>query len=887
MGNYINNNNKNLNNNVNKLSTKETIDEYYVKTLSEFNLNVENNNNKEIDILSNNYKINLDIDIIFKRNKNSNYNKTFSNLSNYYYSVVIYEDNLESLIELNYNCLEILKSNDNMEFVLSKKIKNFYHDISSRKILEIVAVKKSNLKYNNNNNSETKLKNNKNKQNLSCSSTNKINLVSSSTETEKLLYYKNIKKDKKFVKFLKIDFDNILFNCNNSNSFYFKDLNCNVLISIKLDKSLLKKASFELGFKILMPDNIKSNDLPNKIKSGGKYFLVIKKQDNHYLQNFENINSNYLDNNYLECVYKSELFNLYDKKYIYIKKFEFYFNEICTYNTSSPLILELFSYDRKMLIGTITTSIKTMSLDNVALYFNLSNNLINDIDNKIDCQIKIAELKSYIKIINKENIYTKLFNSNCDSKIPINILSNYAIDFTSSNGNYDLPISLHYIGDLISININKYNSDIEFSRENSNSILDNIHFNKDFSNIDYGLDIQNVKSIFNKCNKNKNMLNKNNKNKKILLSNKNLTFINNNQELENKISPVLKTGFTNENNSDDINNKNNISCISNENEKDNLNTCLNHIINKTLNYNKNPYQKLLLILTHVFNSFEYILNTNYNVSNCLLNNEYIGFGALCPDENLISKYKDNSILHIDISKFKMADYICLKEFNNLLEKYDLITDNSKVKLMFDKNKYTYNTNIYNYIDTIYKNTLPYLKFYGPTNLEPIIKRMVNKYLNVKKTNSQLEYNVVYIIIDNSPNDLNELNIALKNSCSYPISFIILGIGNSSFIDIEDSLNTLKNNNYFRNNVYFTKYNNKSNNFIEQHKLNVIITKGNDNNESVKDFDLSSYNSLDLTNCKITNSINKSASNIIQEEEIINNLRKVIIHHIAEYISQVS
>ena len=81
----------------------------------------------------------------------------------------------------------------------------------------------------------------------------------------------------------------------------------------------------------------------------------------------------------------------------------------------------------------------------------------------------------------------------------------------------------------------------------------------------------------------------------------------------------------------------------------------------------------------------------------------------------------------------------------------------------------------------YHKCLRTIKFAGPTNFAPIIERIIK---DIKEQNDPKEYQVLMILTDGIIQDMNKTIDALVEGSFYPLSVIIIGIGNTDFSQME-------------------------------------------------------------------------------------------------------
>jgi hypothetical protein len=81
----------------------------------------------------------------------------------------------------------------------------------------------------------------------------------------------------------------------------------------------------------------------------------------------------------------------------------------------------------------------------------------------------------------------------------------------------------------------------------------------------------------------------------------------------------------------------------------------------------------------------------------------------------------------------------------------------------------------------YHKCIKAIKFSGPTNFAPLINEIIS---NIKKQNDPREYQVLMILTDGIIKDLEDTIDALVEGSYYPLSVIIIGIGNADFGKME-------------------------------------------------------------------------------------------------------
>ena len=81
---------------------------------------------------------------------------------------------------------------------------------------------------------------------------------------------------------------------------------------------------------------------------------------------------------------------------------------------------------------------------------------------------------------------------------------------------------------------------------------------------------------------------------------------------------------------------------------------------------------------------------------------------------------------------------------------------------------------------------------GPTNFNRIIKES-SRLAKTYRADHTLGYSVMIIITDGSVSDMKETISELKEASNYPLSFIVVGVGQDSFEDmiyLDNDSNTL-------------------------------------------------------------------------------------------------
>ena len=146
------------------------------------------------------------------------------------------------------------------------------------------------------------------------------------------------------------------------------------------------------------------------------------------------------------------------------------------------------------------------------------------------------------------------------------------------------------------------------------------------------------------------------------------------------------------------------------------------------NQQKNPYERAILSCGNIMSNYDY--DKLFPV---------YGFGAIIKGEKSV-----NMCFNINFKKDSNIQYIdnVLKEYHNCLEK---------------------------------------IVFSGPTHFAPIINKIIG---DIKKQNDISEYQVLMILTDGVIDDLEDTIDSLVEGSFYPLSVIIIGIGNADFSKME-------------------------------------------------------------------------------------------------------
>ncbi|NP_001085407.1 copine I S homeolog isoform X1 [Xenopus laevis] len=84
----------------------------------------------------------------------------------------------------------------------------------------------------------------------------------------------------------------------------------------------------------------------------------------------------------------------------------------------------------------------------------------------------------------------------------------------------------------------------------------------------------------------------------------------------------------------------------------------------------------------------------------------------------------------------------------------------------------------------YRQALPQVRLYGPTNFSPIINHVTRFAAAAAQHKTASQYFVLLIITDGEITDLNETKNAIVQASKLPMSIIIIGVGNADFKAME-------------------------------------------------------------------------------------------------------
>ncbi|RIB23761.1 Copine-domain-containing protein [Gigaspora rosea] len=127
-----------------------------------------------------------------------------------------------------------------------------------------------------------------------------------------------------------------------------------------------------------------------------------------------------------------------------------------------------------------------------------------------------------------------------------------------------------------------------------------------------------------------------------------------------------------------------------------------------------------------------------------------------------------------LEKYDSDDHIPIYGFGGIFYGNSTVSHN----FLLTSDESSHATGISRAID-IYKHSLQNVNLSGPTNFSPIIQTISN---NLKKLVSMQKnvYAILLIITDGIISDLNNTIEAIMNATTYPLSIIIVGVGNANF-----------------------------------------------------------------------------------------------------------
>uniref|UniRef100_I3N174 Copine 7 n=1 Tax=Ictidomys tridecemlineatus TaxID=43179 RepID=I3N174_ICTTR len=84
----------------------------------------------------------------------------------------------------------------------------------------------------------------------------------------------------------------------------------------------------------------------------------------------------------------------------------------------------------------------------------------------------------------------------------------------------------------------------------------------------------------------------------------------------------------------------------------------------------------------------------------------------------------------------------------------------------------------------YRNCLPQVQLYGPTNVAPIISKVARMAAAEERTGEASQYYILLILTDGVVTDMADTREAIVRASHLPMSIIIVGVGNADFTDMQ-------------------------------------------------------------------------------------------------------
>ncbi|XP_059521534.1 copine-7 [Myotis daubentonii] len=84
----------------------------------------------------------------------------------------------------------------------------------------------------------------------------------------------------------------------------------------------------------------------------------------------------------------------------------------------------------------------------------------------------------------------------------------------------------------------------------------------------------------------------------------------------------------------------------------------------------------------------------------------------------------------------------------------------------------------------YRNCLPRVQLYGPTNVAPIISKVARVAAAEERTGEASRYYILLILTDGVVTDMADTREAIVRASRLPMSIIIVGVGNADFTDMQ-------------------------------------------------------------------------------------------------------
>ncbi|XP_053066381.1 copine-7 isoform X2 [Acinonyx jubatus] len=84
----------------------------------------------------------------------------------------------------------------------------------------------------------------------------------------------------------------------------------------------------------------------------------------------------------------------------------------------------------------------------------------------------------------------------------------------------------------------------------------------------------------------------------------------------------------------------------------------------------------------------------------------------------------------------------------------------------------------------YRNCLPRVQLYGPTNVAPVISKVARMAAAEESTGEASQYYILLVLTDGVVTDMAEAREAIVRASHLPMSIIIVGVGNADFTDMQ-------------------------------------------------------------------------------------------------------
>ncbi|XP_042824682.1 copine-7 isoform X1 [Panthera tigris] len=84
----------------------------------------------------------------------------------------------------------------------------------------------------------------------------------------------------------------------------------------------------------------------------------------------------------------------------------------------------------------------------------------------------------------------------------------------------------------------------------------------------------------------------------------------------------------------------------------------------------------------------------------------------------------------------------------------------------------------------YRNCLPRVQLYGPTNVAPVISKVARMAAAEESTGEASQYYILLVLTDGVVTDMADTREAIVRASYLPMSIIIVGVGNADFTDMQ-------------------------------------------------------------------------------------------------------